>query len=342
MRMNRVLDLQRQLVAAASPSGQEQQSISPLLCRLAKPHVDEIRTDALGNLICRKQGGGGKRIVIAAHMDVVGLIVTWLDDEGFVRFDALGGHSPVELINTRFRFANGISGLIRLKESADKQKKPLEALKLSDLYMDVGAYSKAELKRHIRIGDTAIFEGQPQPLAGDRIMGPYADALCACTALLLTMEDLPRGEHEVCFVFTAQEEYGSRGMMTAAYALEPDIGLAVDVTLAGDTPQTDEVRFAVELGKGVALKVKDMSVITSPALNTSLKKVAAREKIPLQTEVLPFGGTDTSMLQTSRAGIPVTCLSIPCRNIHSPVEIFSAADVENTSRLLRAAVLASY
>jgi endoglucanase len=337
--MFNVYDLQKQLVESACPSGFEGEKIGPLLAKLAGPFVDEVTTDPLRNIICLKKGtGGGKKIMMAAHMDSIGFIVTYVDDNGFIWFDNLGGFLPAMLVNTRVRFLNGMRGIIRVKEAPKAVEKNLMQIKTSDLYIDIGTTDKNGAEKHVKLGDAALFEGESVRAAGGNIIGPYADDLIACTVLLMVMERVGQSSNDLYFVFTAQEEVGCRGAGISAFGIDPDIGIACDVCATGDTPLNDEVHLAVSLGKGPTIKLKDSSVICSPVLNDKLRKIATAEGIAWQHEILTGGGTDTCTIQSTHAGVHATCISVPTRNIHSPVEMFNIGDVEGAVALMTAAV----
>ncbi len=332
-----VLSLQQQLVAQAAPSGQEA-AMGKLLAQLSKPFVDSITVDALGNVICKKEGKpGGKRIMLCAHMDVIGLMATFVDEQGYVWFDNIGGQSPALLLNTRVVFANGTHGVVRPKKLAKLIEKRIPNLAMSDLYIDIGAKNQAEAQKLVALGDMAVFYGTPQPVLGGNIMGPYADDLIGCVTLLLCMEQLGDCKHDVYFVFSTQEEVGCRGAETAAYAIDPDFGIACDVCPTGDTPQNDDVQMAVRLGGGPTIKIRDLSVLCSPEANAHLKATAKKLNMTTQDEILRGGGTDTCRIQRTHRGVPATCISIPTRNIHAPVEIFHTQDVLDAAQLMAAA-----
>jgi len=337
-----VFELQKELVSLACPSGSEHLKIAPRLAELAAPFVDEVTTDVLGNVICHKKGGCGKKIMYAAHMDAIGFMATFIDDKGFVWFETVGGFYPIELVNARVRFMNGAHGIIKLRELPKQMAKTLSAVPKTQLFIDIGAKNKTEAEEIVAIGDVAVYAGESRKIAGNNIMTPYADDLIACVVLLLAMEQVGDCENDLYFVFTAQEEVGCRGARTAAFALEPDIGIACDVTDTGDTPMSEKVKMAVDLGKGPTIKIKDGSVICSPQLNEKLREIAKTSDIPWQNEILIAGGTDTGVIQAARGGVAATCVSIPTRNIHSSCEIINIGDVQLAAKLLAAAAHGEY
>ena len=329
-----VLELQKKLVAAACPSGSEYKKIAPLLAELAKPYVDEVYTDAMGNLICHKQGGG-KKIMLCAHMDAIGLMVTSVGDDGAVWFTNVGGLRPVQMLGARVRFENGARGVVRIREEGKNYGLRPGQLSLSQLYVDLGAADARQVKDMVQVGDVALFDGEPREVGGGNIMGPYADDLIGCVVLLLAMEQSRNTPNDVYYVFSVQEEVGCRGSKTAAFAIAPDLGVAVDVTGTGDVP-TGKVPMEVKLGAGPTIKIKDGSVVCSHQANALLEQAAAKAGVTCQREILLAGGTDTSSIQMAGNGAMATCVSVPTRHIHSPGETFHRRDVEQAGAVLAA------
>ena len=336
--MLNILELQKQLVEVALPSGFEKPQ-GRLLAELAKPYVDEVFSDALGNIYCHKKGPG-KRMMFPAHMDVIGMMITFVDDKGFLRFEPIGGHSPAGLIGITVRLESGVRGTIRADAAADVYKHGFGDVDVHDLYIDIGAESKEEAEELAPIGSVCMFDAPTTMGAGNTMISPYTDDLCGCIALLIAMEELKdtQVENDLWFVFTVQEEVGLRGAKPAAWDVQPHMGIAVDVTRTGDTSgEIDGQRMQVVLGKGPTVKIKDSSVQCNPQVIEHLRKAAKENKIPYQDEILLAGGTDTAAVQKTRAGILSGCVSIPCRNIHAPAEIVDLKDVENVGKLLAAA-----
>lgn len=321
-------DILRSLVEAFGPSGHEH-VVRALIAEQIAGAADEVRTDALGNLIALKRGDGtGHRIMLAAHMDEIGVMASYIDEKGFVRVQPIGGVSPLLEVGGRVLFANGTVGVVSYEKLAPGEQVP----PIDKLYVDVGASSRQDCP--VRLGDAACFL-QPLVTVGGHLTAKAMDDRIGCAVLLETVRALGTTPHECCFVFSSQEEVGTRGAMTAAFGVAPDIGLAVDVTLAGDTPEP-AVRMAVALDAGPAIKVKDGGMLATPWVKDWMIDTALSEGLPHQLEVLPGGTTDARAIQTSRDGIPSGCLSIPCRYVHSPSETVSAADVANAVRLLTA------
>lgn len=325
----------KKLVEAFGPSGYED-NIRELICQeierdgLAAGEGDNVRVDAMGNLIVLKKGkGGGRKVMLAAHMDEIGVIVTHVDEKGFLRFGQVGGLYPYTLVGGRVRFANGTIGVIGIERLKDRSKMP----GLDKLFIDVGAKDKDSCP--VCVGDVGGFI-RPFEDMGDRLVAKSMDDRISCAVILQALRDLKETPHDVYFVFTVQEEVGLRGAMTSSYSVAPDLALSVDVTLTGDTPEAHPM--AVALGDGAAIKVKDGRMLAHPGVKNWLIKTAEANEISYQLEVLEGGTTDATAMQTSRAGVPAGCISIPCRYVHTPSEMVDYNDVTNAVKLLVAAL----
>jgi len=316
----------QKLTETFSPSGYES-AIREVIRAEVKPFADEIRVDPLGNLIVRKgkAAKNGKRIMIAAHMDEIGLVASHIDSRGFVRITNIGGVRPQNLMGGRVRFANGTPGIIY----AEPLDKPTDAPALDKCYIDVGATSD---KNHpIKIGDVASFE-RPFMAMGDRLVAKSLDDRIGCAVAIESLKKLKSTPHEVYFVFTVQEEVGLRGAGPSAYGIEPDLGFSIDVTGWGDTPGMKNVELS--LGKGPAIKIKDGGMLSDPRIVRWMIDAAEKYRIPYQREILLGGTTDATAMQVSRAGVPVGCISIPCRYVHAPSEMVDLNDVQNAVKLI--------
>ncbi len=313
------------LVETPGPSGSEHVIREKIKAEI-QGHADEVYTDALGNLIARKGAlkEGGKRIMISAHVDEIGLMITHVDDNGFARFLPIGGINPLTCLGGRVLFMNGTQGVIGM-ERLEKDEHP----ELPKYFIDTGATSKADSK--VGVGDVCGFE-RPLLDLGKRVVAKSMDDRVAAAIAVEALKEVKPGVNELFFVFSVQEEVGIRGAITAAYGVDPEIGLAVDVTRTGDTPLG--VKMEVALGNGPAIKVRDSSFIADPRVVKWMVNEAKAQKLPYQLEVLEAGGTDGAAMQRTRAGVPAGCLSIPCRYIHSPSEMVDRDDVENSVKLL--------
>ena len=317
----------QKLNAAHGPSGDEG-GIRAVIEAMAAPYADEVRADTMGNLIVHKAGQGPK-VMFAAHMDSIGFIVTHIEEEGFLRVGKLGGISPKEAVYTPVRFQNGVRGCFVPEEKADFGK-----LKLDECYLDIGARNEAEAKKLVRVGDTAVYD-TPIFQSGENIISPYLDNRVSCAILLGALERIPNSPNDLYFVFTVQEEVGLRGSKTAAWAIQPDYAVAVDVTDVDDTPGSEK-SGTVQLGKGAAIKVMDSSVICHPAMVRMLDETAREADIPTQRDILRAGGTDAGAIHITGAGVLTGGISVPCRYVHTPVETASLEDCEACIRLTAA------
>lgn len=332
-------DLIARLCETYGPPGDEGR-VAALVRAELQGHVDELRVDPLGNLIARigprgggrrGKGGGGRRIMVSAHMDEIGIICSYIDEQGFIRFQPAGGLNPHVLLGQRVVFASGAVGVFG-NEKLDE----IKDLRFDRMFVDVGAASRAEAQQRVRVGDAACFH-RPFEALGQRLTAKAMDDRIGCAVAILAARALTKTPHEVVFVFTVQEEVGLRGARTAAFSVEPDIGIALDVTVAGDTPKPAHV-IDVRLGGGAAIKARDDSLIAHPKVKDWLLETARSRGIPHQVEVLGFGGTDAGAIHTSRAGAPSGCISIPTRYLHTPAEVVDAGDVRACVDLLVAAL----
>ena len=320
--MNLYNTLQK-LCSCPSVSGRED-NIRGLLSELILPYADEVRVDALGNLIAKKSGRGeGDSIMLCAHMDEIGFLVNFIEDSGMLRVATVGGISMSASVFSEVVSESGVCGV--LVPNADV--KPAD-YKADKLYIDVGAKNKKEAERRVAIGDFFVAKGSLTRLMGKRVAGRPLDDRVGCAVLLDIAErlaDIPT-EGDVYYVFSVQEEVGCRGAMTAAYGISPDYALCFDVTGTGDTPSA--TAMACKLSGGAAVKIKDSSVICAEEVVSKLCALAEEKKIPYQREILTYGGTDTSSMQLSGSGCLAGALSIPTRYIHSGVETCDLADAE--------------
>jgi len=319
-----ILKTLQALNACHGPSGDEK-NVADAIEAIARPYADEITRDAMGNLIVHKKGSGPK-VMFAAHMDSIGFIASHIEDNGQIRFGALGGLNPYACIYTHIRFKNGVKGLITIDEDADEKK-----MTLKDLYIDIGAKDKAEAEKLVKLGDTAVFDLPAFAAGTSRIVSPYLDDRICCVALLMALEGLQKAENDLYFVFTVQEEVGTRGARPAAYGIDPKYGIAVDVTVGDEKSVGNST-----LGGGAAIKVIDRSVICHPMMVKKLEELSKEKGITAQLDVLRAGGTDAGPMQTTRSGVYAGGISVPCRDTHTPVEMVDAKDVEATAALIRA------
>lgn len=320
-------DLIKKLTEVYGPSGHEEQ-IREIIRAEVEPLADETRVDVLGNLIVRKKGSdGGKKVMLAAHMDEIGLIISYVDKQGYLRAQPIGGVDPSILVGSRVQFADGAMGVIAPEDRAAFRKEP----EFARLYVDVGARSYDEARA--RLGQAAGFV-RPMTELGSRIAAKAMDDRIGCVILIETLRQLADSPHDVYFVFSVQEEVGLRGARTSAFGLAPDVGIALDVTVAADTPEAP--KMAMKLGAGPCIKVMDSGMLSHPAVKNLLIDAAEAEGLPYQLEVLDRGTTDATAIQLSQGGVAAGCVSVATRYVHTPSEVVDLDDVENSVKLLLA------
>jgi putative aminopeptidase FrvX len=325
-----VKELIAKLTEAYGPSGHEEQ-ICEVIRAEVEPLADEVWVDLLGNLVALKRGSGeGKKVMLAAHMDEIGLIISYVDEKGFLRAQPIGGVDVMTLTGGRVQFADGSIAVIAPEKRREFRKEP----ELAKVYIDVGASSRDEAQD--RLGQAASFT-RPFADLGQRIVAKALDDRIGCAVLIQTLRQLENSPHDVYFVFSVQEEVGLRGARTSAFGLEPEVGIAVDITVAADTPEAP--KMAMKLGAGPCIKVMDSGMLSHPGVKNLLIETAESQGIPYQLEVLDAGTTDAAAIQLVHRGVPAGCVSIACRYFHTPSEMVDMDDVDNTVKLL-VAVLA--
>jgi endoglucanase len=322
--------LLKQLTETFGPSGYEDE-VRKLIRSEVKSLADEIKVDALGNLIVRKkptkQTKDTKKIMVAAHMDEIGLMASHVDNNGFVRFTSIGYVFPKYVPGGRVRFLNGTVGVLAYDDHGNLEKAPA----LEKVYIDVGATSKKDCP--VKVGDVAAFD-RPFVDMGDRLVAKSMDDRVGVLIVIEALRALKSTPHDVYFVFTTQEEVGTRGAGTSAYGIDPDIGISVDITPSGDTPHSPKVEMM--LGKGPCIKIKDLYALSDPRVVQWMIRTAEKNKIPYQREVINVGGTDARAIQLVRAGVPVGSVTLATRYAHSPSEMVDYRDVQNSVKLLAA------
>ena len=315
------MPLLHDILTAYGASGRED-AVRKVIAGALVGHVDAMETDAMGNLIAVKKGNGtGRRVMLCAHMDHIGLIAVDADEKGYIRVANVGGIDPQNMISMHVVFSNGVEGVV--------DAEPVEGkIKVFDLFVDIGASSREEALSRVAIGDVCVMKPRISKLGEHRLASPAMDDRIACYVLLEAMLALPDDlKNDVAAVFTVQEELGVRGATTAAYALSPDLGIAIDVTIAGDTPG-EKGHLPMKLGAGAAVKIMDVGAVSTPWVTHMMLDAAKENNIPVQREVLPFGGTDAMAIQRTKGGIPSGAISIPCRYVHSAAETVDLRDVQ--------------
>jgi putative aminopeptidase FrvX len=320
----------KKLVETPAPSGYESQ-VRDLVKREIEALVDELYVDRLGNLIARKGAPepNGLKVMLAAHLDEVGLAATHIDEQGFVRFLPVGALSPLTCLGSRVQFLSGATGVIGAERLADENKTPT----FEQLFIDLGWSSRAECP--VRVGDEAVFV-QPFVDLGERLVGKALDDRVGVALLVEVLRQMHEKKiqtpHGLFFVFSVQEQVGARGAITAAYGVDPDLGIAVDATPSGDTPAG--YKLTASLGKGPAIRVRDGSTLFDASIVDWMVGTAEAARLPYQLEVVEKEYTGGRAIQLSHAGVPVGCLSLPCRYLHTASEMVDYQDLQNGVRLM--------
>ncbi len=320
-----MIDTIRDLVQCNGVSGNER-SVAEYIKKQVLSYADKVYEDVLGNLVAVRKGEGPK-VMLMAHMDEIGLVATFVDEKGFVRVSGVGYVNPKETLNRPIIFENGVMGVFTCGKEDKKE------IKISDCYVDIGAADREETLRRIEIGMTASFVSETFE-TGSKIVSNALDNRVGCYCLMETLRRLKNPTCEVYAVFTVQEEVGLRGARVSGFDIEPEVALAVDVTLSGDHPDATET--SASLGKGAAIKVRDRSAICAKSIIDDLENLAARKGIACQRDVLSAGGTDIGSVQLLGKGVQVGGVSIPIRYCHSAIEMADRRDVEAVIGLLTA------
>ena len=318
----------KKIVMPIGVSGDEGE-ISAVIAAEIAPYVDKVYNDALGNLIAFKKGKGKKpkKLMFAAHMDEIGFMASFIDEKGFIRVSRLGGINYTAAAFSEVIFKNGTKGVL-VPEARITQRD----YRPENYYVDIGAKSGRDAMRRVKIGDTCRVAPSLFKLSGSRVAGRPIDDRIGCMMLVEAAKAAKEYENDTYFVFTVQEEVGVRGAKTSAFSITPDYAVAVDIGGAGDMPSC--VPLAVNLGDGIAIKLKDAMVICNPMMVGMMKEIAADRGVPYQLEILEGGGTDTCMLQQAAGGCIAGALSVPTRYGHSAVEVIDMNDVAGGIKIL--------
>ena len=324
-----MLDTVKTLCYLSGVSGYEDEVRDYILER-ALPHADSVETDALGNLIIGKKGavGTGRKLMLCAHMDEVGLIVTNIDDDGYLKFGFVGGIDRRVVIGKSVYIGEGrVPGVVGIKAyhlvSRDEEK---NVPKTEDMYIDIGAKSREEAEHLVSLGDPCVFDDTVVEFGEGYLKAKAIDDRLGCAVMLKLIEsELPC---DCTFVFTVQEEVGTRGAKTAAFTVQPDVCLVLEGTTAADIPGSTEANEVCRLDGGVVIPFMDRGTLYDPALYRALTAIADENGIRWQTKRMIAGGTDASAIQRANGGVKTIGLACGIRNLHSPACVANTADFE--------------
>lgn len=328
--------LQR-LIQARGPSGDEGE-VRAIVKEFAAPYADEIIVDALGSVIVRVDGTDkdAPTVMVCAHMDEVGLIITAVQDNGLLRYECIGGIDPVVMVSKRVKVGKkGVPGVIgskaiHLQEPTERQN----PFKHKDLYIDIGAKDKADALSMVSVGDYATFDGEVVRFGDGLIKSRALDDRVGCYVMtqLLTKKQ----PSTVYYVFAVQEEIGCRGAAAAANRIQPDIGIVLEGTTASDVGDAKEHEEVCCVGKGPTISFMDSASIAHYPLMMALREAGDRNNIPWQIKRFSSGGNDAGAIQTAGAGSKTCVISVPCRYIHSPSSACSLKDIDSAVALVDA------
>ena len=336
-------DTLEKLSNACGVAGREEE-VRSLMKNFLKPYVDEVKEDKLGNIIGIKKGKkNASKVMLAAHMDEIGLLVKTISKEGFIQFAKIGGIDDRILLAQKvivYTEKGPLHGIIGSKPPhIQKEEERKKIITCDELFIDIGAENREEAeKMGVRIGDPIGFDIKFAKVGKSIVVGKAFDDRVGCAVMVEAMKRLEKTECTVYAVGTVQEEVGLRGATTAAFGIYPDVGIALDVTIAGDVPGVREVEAPIKLGKGPSIEIADMGLIAHPKVVRLLVDAAEENKIPYQLETGLPGSTDAARISLTREGVPSGVISIPTRYIHSPSSLLSLEDAEKTVKLTVAAV----
>ena len=338
------MKLLKELSETAAIPGCEE-NIRKIVKREVAKIVDDLSEDALGNLIAIKKSKdkNAKKIMISCHMDEIGFYVSFIDKQGFIRVKNVGGFDTRNLFARQIVVHTDKEELIGLMNPAGKPvhiASPEERKKvpeISDFYIDLGLTSE-EVKKKVKIGDMVTLKQEFQEIGNKYYSGKAMDNRVAVWLGINILKQAKNPKHHIYCAFTVQEEVGLRGATTASYRIEPDVGIAIDTTLACDTPGISDDLHITKLGEGVGIKILDASLISDKRLVDDFVQIAETKKIKYQMEVLPMGGTDGGAIQRSRMGAKTITLSVPTRYIHTVTEMIDKNDLDASLQLLLAYV----
>lgn len=331
-----MLETLKTLCYLSGPSGYEDEVRDYILERVM-PHADEVMTDSLGNLIVTKKGrvAPTKKIMLCAHMDEVGIIITGIDDDGYLRFDFLGGVDRRVVIGKRVYIGkNRIPGVIGIKayHLVDKEEEK-NVPKREEMYVDIGAASKDEAEGLVPLGDYGVFDDSVYEFGEGFIKAKALDDRVGCASMIKLLEsELPC---DCTFAFTVQEEIGTRGAKVVANRICPEVAIVLEGTTAADLPDVPEGKTICKLGEGIVIPFMDRGTLYSRRLYSQVTELADMNNIKWQTKHMIAGGTDASVIQRSGIGVDTIALSAPLRNIHSPASIAKISDFEVMPELAR-------
>jgi len=332
-----MIDLVKKLCALPGVSGNET-PVANFIKELITPYVDEVRIDRLGSVIAFKKGRqpAKNRVMLDAHMDEVGFMITGIEDNGYLRFITIGGIDTGVIVGRRVRVGDeqilGVIGTkpVHLQSAADRKSLP----EVDSLFIDIGAKDKASAERHVRVADTAVFESDFVEYGEGFIKSRALDDRIGCAAMIeMIKKEQP---YDLWYSFSVQEEIGGGGAKATTFAIDPAYAIVLEGTTAADFGDVPDEKQACNLGRGPVVTYMDRGTLYNPALYKEVMSVAAQKQIPAQPKRLVAGGNNAGSIHSMREGVNTVAISLPCRYIHSASCVMKAEDYQNTIRLVEA------
>lgn len=332
-----MLNILKNLTAIKSPSGSEENLCEYILKEIS-PHA-ECRVDSMGNILALKKGetDKGNRIMVSAHMDEVGFMITGITDDGYLAFSTIGGILTSAFTGKRVT-VNGRIGVIGIKPIHLTDKSEREKMPDSDnLYIDIGAKDKADAEKYVAVGDCGTFDTEFEYFGKDMIKSPALDDKVGVAIMIDIIKNYPL-KADTYFTFVVQEEVGCRGAKTAAYTVDPDIALVLEATTSADIAQTDELNKVCKIGEGAVLSFMDYGTVYDKKLLCKITEIAKKNGIKHQLKTAVAGGNDSKSIHLSRGGVRTAAISLPCRYIHTASSVGSVSDICSMRSLVLSAL----
>lgn len=328
-------DLLKRLTEARGVSGNEDE-VRRLIIEEVTPLADEVHVDRMGSVIAYKKGTrSNKKVMLCAHMDEVGFIITRIDDNGMLKFATVGSIDPRILPSKRVRIGEkaipGVLGIkaIHLQEPAERER----AVKVDQMYIDIGAKNKEEAKKLVKLGDYAVFDSECLYFGDNKVKSKALDDRVGCLTLIEALKD--RYPFDLYACFTVQEEVGLRGAKVAGYSIQPDMALVVEGTTCSDVPGVEPHKYSTRMGEGPAISIADLASYSNKKMVSLLIECAKNANIPYQIKESISGGNDAGEIQRAGEGAMTAVVSVPCRYIHSPSSVADLKDINNTIKLVQ-------
>lgn len=322
----------KKLTEAFGPSGYEDE-VREIIKKEMSDICDEVYEDCIGNLICHKKGIliNNKSIMLTAHMDEVGFIISYVDKNGYLKFQTIGGIDPYVLISKKIIIGDkkicGVIGTKPIHQNKDDSK-----VKISDLYIDIGTKSREETLKYINIGDYACFDSQYVEFGDGFVKSKALDDRVGCYTMINIAKKNPKAD--IYYVFAVQEEVGHRGAIVASKKINPAFAIVLEGTTCSDVPGTDEFGFSTHMGNGAALSIRDGGCYSDVEFTQEIMSFANKNSIKCQYKQTTLGGNDASAVQISNSGIKVAAISVPCRYIHSQSNVAKLSDINSMEEII--------